>query len=59
MSDEWYYDVSTGEVSKGKVPNALNRMGPYPDRETALRALEIAAERNKAADEAEDEWKND
>lgn len=54
MSDEWYYDVSTGEVSKGKVPNALNRMGPYPDEATARRALAIAAERNATAD-AEDE----
>lgn len=59
MSDDgWYYDVRTGQVSQGKDPNALNRMGPYPDRETARRALEIASERNKAADEAEDDWKN-
>ncbi|MDV2475185.1 hypothetical protein ACFWDA_12450 [Rhodococcus zopfii] len=57
MSDDgWYYDVSTGEVSQGKDPSALNRMGPYPDRATAERALEIAAERNKAADDADDEW---
>lgn len=53
-SGDWYYDVTTGEVSKGKVPNALNRMGPYADEATARRALEIAAERNAAAD-AEDE----
>ncbi|NGP06798.1 hypothetical protein G6038_15180 [Rhodococcus sp. 14C212] len=57
MSDEgWYYDVHTGKVSQGKDPGALNRMGPYPDRATAERALEIAAERNKAADEADEEW---
>ncbi len=57
MSDNgWYFDVSTGKVSQGKDPNALNRMGPYPDRETAERALEIAAERTRAADRADDEW---
>ena len=59
MSDDgWYYDVRTGKVSQGKDPHALNRMGPYPDRETAQRALQIAAERNKAADAADDDWRN-
>ena len=59
MSDDgWYYDVRTGKVSQGKDPHALNRMGPYPDKETAQRALDIAAERNKAADAADDDWKN-
>lgn len=59
MSDEgWYYDVKTHKVSQGKDPHALNRMGPYPDRETAERALQIAAERNKAADDADDAWNN-
>ncbi|MBM7460418.1 hypothetical protein ACIBED_04770 [Rhodococcus coprophilus] len=59
MSDDgWYFDVKTGKVTQGKDPNALNRMGPYPDRETAMRALEIAAARNKAADDADEEWNN-
>lgn len=52
---DWYYDVSTGEVSRGKVSHALNRMGPYPDEATARRAIEIAAERNKAADEDDED----
>ncbi len=58
MSDqtgEWYYNVSTGEVTQGKEPNALNRMGPYPNEETARRALEIAAERNADADAEDDD----
>ena len=37
-------DVSTGEVSRGKGPAALHRMGPYSDEATARRAIEIAAE---------------
>ncbi|MFT3659878.1 MAG: hypothetical protein QM809_00345 [Gordonia sp. (in: high G+C Gram-positive bacteria)] len=55
MSEEWYYDVTTGTASKGKVANSLNRMGPYPDEATALRALEIAAARNAAAADDEDD----
>ncbi|MER5391273.1 hypothetical protein [Saccharopolyspora sp. NPDC002686] len=38
---------------------AAERLGPYPDQETAARALEIAHERTKAADEAEARWKDD
>lgn len=56
MSDEqWYYQISTGQVTRGKVANALDRMGPYPDEATARRALEIAAERNAAADEQDEQ----
>lgn len=57
MSDEneWYYDISTGQVTQGKVGNVFNRMGPYPDEATARRALEIAASRNASADDEDDE----
>ncbi|MFC0315823.1 hypothetical protein ACFQNE_15425 [Gordonia phosphorivorans] len=54
LTGDWYYDVSTGEVSQGKATHALTRMGPYASEDEARRALEIAAERNAAAD-AEDE----
>lgn len=58
MSDDeqWYYCVSDGSVRQGKDARGLDRMGPYPDRATAERALEIAAERNKAADKADHDW---
>lgn len=36
----------------------MSRMGPYPDRASAEKALQIAAERNKAADRADEEWNN-
>lgn len=61
MTDDdhlWYYDVSTGSVTQGKGSSSLTRMGPYPDRESAEHALAIAAERNKAADRADDDWKS-
>ena len=59
MSDDdkqWYFSLSDGSVSQGKAANVFDRMGPYPDRESAERALQTAAERNKAADAADDEW---
>lgn len=59
MSDDdkqWYFSLSDGSVSQGKSPNVFDRMGPYPDRESAERALQTAAERNKAADAADAEW---
>ncbi len=54
----WYYDISSKTVSQGKESGALDRMGPYPDRQTAERAISIAEERNKAADKADDDWNN-
>ena len=56
MSGDWYFSVSDRSVSQGKAERGLDRMGPYPDRETAERALEIAAERGKAADQADEDW---
>lgn len=53
-SEQWYYQISTGDVTRGKVANVFDRMGPYPDEATARRALEIAAARNAAADEQDD-----
>ncbi|MEV0088182.1 hypothetical protein [Saccharopolyspora sp. NPDC050642] len=38
---------------------AAERLGPYPDRETAARALEIAEERTKEADEADQRWNSE
>ncbi|MFC9788668.1 hypothetical protein [Rhodococcus sp. NPDC127528] len=61
MTDDdhlWFYCISDGSVRQGKEARGVDRMGPYPDRATAARALEIAAERNKAADKADDDWNN-
>lgn len=60
MADEqYYYNPSTGEVTQGKKAAWDNRMGPYATREEAESALQIAAQRNKSADnqdEADDNW---
>lgn len=57
--DQWYFCVADGSVRRGKESRGLDRMGPYPDPETAARALEIAEARTAAADaadEADDDW---
>ncbi|MCU9519807.1 hypothetical protein N7326_08005 [Corynebacterium sp. ES2794-CONJ1] len=57
--NQWYYNLASGEVENGKITSFSNRMGPYPTRDAAERALKIAAERNERADEDEyqdDDW---
>lgn len=56
QDEQWYYRISDKTVAQGKDASAMDRMGPYPDRATAEQALLIAAERTKAADEADEEW---
>lgn len=59
MADEkFYFNPTTGEVTQGKVASWDNRMGPYDTREEAAHALEIAAQRNKAADKADEDWED-
>lgn len=57
--NKWYFDLGTGEVSRGKKDSWTGRMGPYASKEEAAQALEIAKARNEAADaqdEAEENW---
>ncbi|MBP2473880.1 hypothetical protein JOF53_002752 [Crossiella equi] len=55
----WYFCLKHREVEHGAGCKAANRMGPYPDRATAERALDISKERNEAADEQRRDWDND
>lgn len=58
MDDEkWYYDLATRQVAQGKKASGHNRMGPYDTREEAEHAMERAAARNAAADDAEKRWR--
>ena len=61
MSDSsgWYYCLTHQTVEQGKGCKGPDRMGPYPDEATAARALEIARERTKAADEADKKFRGD
>lgn len=57
--EKWFYCVKHHTVEPEEGCRAEDRLGPYPDRATAARALEIVAERNKAADEADRRWNDD
>lgn len=55
MSEQWWFDTETGQVSNEKISGWETRMGPYDTREEAEHALQIAKERNEQADEFDDE----
>ena len=48
--NEWYYCLKHNAVEGYDGCRSADRLGPYPDKETAAHALEIAEQRNKAAD---------
>jgi hypothetical protein len=57
MSDEqWFYCLKHRTVEGPEGCRAADRLRPYPDRETAARAVEIVRERTEAADRADREW---
>ena len=57
-SGRWYFCLKHRQVEQEAGCRAADRLGPYPDRETAARALEIAEQRTEAADEA-DRWNDE
>ena len=54
---EWWYNNKTGAVEEGPQSLGGDRDGPYPSREDAARAPEIAKERSRAwaAEEAQND----
>lgn len=56
---EFFYNTRTGQVEEGRQSLPSELLGPYRTREEAGRALEIAQERNEAADEAERAWNDE
>ena len=57
MNDQqWFYCLKHQTVEGPDGCRAADRLGPYPDRETAAHALEIARERTESADRADREW---
>lgn len=56
QSNEWYYNTVTGKVELGPQSPMANRLGPYPTKEAAEKALETARERNKHWDEQNRSW---
>jgi hypothetical protein len=52
----WYYCLRHHAVEPVEGCRAMDRLGPYPDRETAGRALELARERTEREDRRDEEW---
>jgi hypothetical protein len=59
MADgDWWYCLTHKTVEPDSVAcKAVDRLGPYPSREEAERALDKVAQRNEAW-EADDAWKD-
>ncbi|RJQ80288.1 hypothetical protein D5S17_07380 [Pseudonocardiaceae bacterium YIM PH 21723] len=59
--DEWYFCLKHNTAEPGAGCRSVDRLGPYPDKATAERALEIARERTKAEDakDRKDSWDED
>lgn len=55
----WYFCTKHNRVEHGEVCPAIDRLGPYPDRETAENALEIARKRTESWDKSERDWDDD
>lgn len=55
MPEEYYFNTKTRQVEVGKPSSWANRMGPYPTREAAEHALQIAQVRTETWDEAEED----
>jgi hypothetical protein len=60
MADnDWWFDLKTRTpVQDTKAGKATDRLGPYPTREEAERALEKVEERNEAYDN-DPRWNDD
>ncbi len=62
MGDEdlqWWYNSRTHQVERGKISNALDRVGPFATEEEARRAPEKLREnaaRWAAEEAAENDW---
>ncbi|NYI06892.1 hypothetical protein [Allostreptomyces psammosilenae] len=54
----WYYCLKHHTVEEGPECSARNRLGPYASRESAGKALEVAAERDEAW-ETDPRWRDD
>jgi hypothetical protein len=59
IQSKWFYCLRHRRVEPLHGCRAVDRLGPYPDRQTASRALDIARERTEAADRYDREWWDD
>jgi hypothetical protein len=55
---EWYYCLRHRRAEQSKRCWFADRLGPYPDRATAERALEIVRARNLREDARDSRWQD-
>ncbi len=53
---KFYYNLKSGEVEEGRQSSWTDLMGPYPTRDAAEHALEIARARTQEWDDGEQTW---
>jgi hypothetical protein len=57
--NQWWYDLKTkSAVQDSRAGKSADRLGPYPSRKDAERALDKVAERNETFDN-DPRWKDD
>ncbi|GAA1992164.1 hypothetical protein GCM10009718_32380 [Isoptericola halotolerans] len=55
----YWYNTRTGEVEESDRKSSWkHRMGPYPTREEAARALDTASSRNEDWEEEDADWRD-
>ncbi|WP_227998333.1 hypothetical protein [Nocardia australiensis] len=57
MAERWYYCLKHKRAEQGLQCWFRDRMGPYPDRAMAERALEIVRARNDREDSRDRNWR--
>lgn len=58
MEEEWYYCLEHEAVEPKLGCRMVTRLGPYPTREDAQKALETAEQRNEEWDGADEDWED-
>lgn len=58
MADEFYYCLDHKSVEEREGCKGMDRLGPYPSRDEAARAMEKVAERNEQWD-SDPRWNDD
>ncbi len=52
----FYYNLTTGQVEEEGQSKAKDLLGPFPDRESAARALQTIREREERKKAEDREW---
>jgi hypothetical protein len=54
----FYYNLTTGQVEEEGQSKAKDLLGPFPDRESAARALQTIREREERKNTEDREWQD-